>query len=289
MTDFDIMPTYRQLLSQGENILQQSSIEDFRFDALQILLDITGFSNSEWLLKNEQRATQAETERFFRMIERRSSHEPLQYILGKWSFYESEFFVGDGVLIPRPETEELVEICISFITKNNCRVVYDLCTGSGCIGLSLAEKYPEVSFLLFDYYDKALSYCRKNAGSLCLKNVRIIKQDILMECSEDIPTADLIVSNPPYIRTDEIPTLKDEVLREPVTALDGGDDGLVFYRAIKDIWTDKLNDNGMLALECGEKQSSDISLLFSDIGKCEAIYDTYGADRFVTIIKNSGG
>ena len=156
-----------------------------------------------------------------------------------------------------------------------------MCSGSGCIGLSVAKACPDVFCYLFEYYDKAFSYSQNNLIKLDATNARVIKHDVLSGPFDGILDADLIVSNPPYIETPEIPSLQEEVLREPVTALDGGYDGLIFYKAIYEKWTAKLSDKGFVAFECGENQSKDISLIYSDKFSCEIFYDSYGAERFV--------
>ncbi len=275
------MTTYRQLLKQGEQILKEASIEDYSFDALQLLLHITGFSNNDFLLFADKEVPYDETEKFLLLIKRRKHHEPLQYIIGKWSFFESEFYVGNGVLIPRPETEELVELCVDYIKNNDCKTVFDLCTGSGCIGLSLAKKFPHINFYLFDLFDEALYYAEKNLMSLKLDNVTIVKCDITKTFDSRLPQADVIVSNPPYIRTDEIKDLQAEVQKEPVTALDGGNDGLIFYRSVNSLWLSKLKTDGLIAVECGETQTEDIISIFSQNCDCKAYKDLNNVDRFV--------
>lgn len=281
--------TYKELLHLGEDSLKTADIEDFAFDALQLLLFASQMTYSELLLKFEKSIDICLVNKYLKLIDRRRTREPLQYIIGKWSFFESEFYVGSGVLIPRPETEELVEICISFIKENNCKTVFDLCTGSGCIGLSIAKRFPDVMCYLFDYYDEALSYAYKNTEALKLDNVKILKRDITKIDNYPLPTPDLIVSNPPYIKTDEILSLQYEVQQEPLTALDGGGDGYVFYNAIRDVWLDKLKIGGMIAVECGEGQSEQICDIFDDLCICNSVRDMYGIDRFVTGVKLTGG
>lgn len=283
------MITYRQLLKKGEEILRKALIEDYSFDAFQLLLHVTGLLYNDFILSADKEAAESEAESFMSCVERRTKHEPLQYIIGKWSFFESEFFVGNGVLIPRPETEELVELCIDHIKENQCKIVYDLCTGSGCIGLSIAKMFPEVHCYLFDLFDEALDYAKRNVVSLGLCNVTVLKCDITDEYNGELPCADVIVSNPPYIRSNEIRGLQEEVQKEPVSALDGGNDGLDFYRAISSVWFNKLNSGGLIAVECGEMQTKDIIRIFSKDCKCKAVNDLYNIDRFVVGIKKLGG
>ncbi len=283
------MNTLRELKNKGIQLLEDAGIEDAEFDALQLLLSVTELSEAEYLLRCDDKPSALQEERYFECLQRRASNYPLQYIIGSWTFYNSEFFVGDGVLIPRPETEELVECCISIIKKNNYKVVYDLCTGSGCIGLSIAAECPSVRCYLFDYYDAALKYAAKNLTASGLDNVMLIKTDVLKEYKDEIPYADLIVSNPPYIASDELPALQKEVQMEPASALDGGADGLLFYRAIAEFWLSRLNDGGCAAVECGEGQCEDIISLFGNRLNSEAKKDLYGTDRFVIGFDKNGG
>lgn len=275
------MMIWKALLKKGTEILQSAGIDDAEFDAYQLMLNFFNGNTAEYMLHFAETVAENQEAEYLSLIAMRSSGEPLQYIIGKWDFYNSTFFVGDGVLIPRPETEELVEKCIELIKKNRFSVMYDLCTGSGCIGLSIAKECPEVKCYLFELYDKAFSYAKKNLNEMKLKNVTLIRYDVLEEYKGDIPSADLIVSNPPYIESAEIDTLQKEVLREPVSALDGGDDGLIFYRAIYEHWNKSLKKGGFFAFECGENQTDDIISLFGKLFDSIAYKDLYGNDRMV--------
>lgn len=279
------MNNWRELLKKGTEILVSADIDDAEFDAYQLLLMFFDGNSTQYALNSGKTVNEKLAEEYLSLIERRVSGEPLQYIIGKWDFYNSSFFVGEGVLIPRPETEELVEKCVSIIKENSYSVIYDLCTGSGCIGLSIAKECPGVKCYLFELYDNAFSYAKKNLEEMNLGNVQLIKHDIMQKYEGDIPAADLIVSNPPYIETEEIRALQSEVLCEPVTALDGGDDGLVFYRAIYKKWSEVLNNKGYFAFECGEKQTDAIIKLFSVGFNGVAYKDMYGNDRMVILQK----
>lgn len=275
------MITWRDLFLKGKAYLSDNNIEDCEFDALQLILTFFDGEYSLFCLKASEYADSEAEEFYFSMLRRRAEKVPLQYILGSWDFYKDTFVVGEGVLIPRPETEELVDYVIRLIKKNEFRVVYDLCTGSGCIGLSIAKECPETTCYLIDYYDDALKYTKKNLEGLKLSNVKILKHNVLSTEFFEADNADIIVSNPPYIESDVISTLQTEVLKEPVTALDGGEDGLVFYRAIKSIWSEKLNRGGMVAFECGEEQSSLICDIFAPEYECYEKTDMYGISRFI--------
>ena len=275
------MINWRELYNKGKAVLEATGIDDAGFDAYQLILSFFNGSATEYTLHMTDFVSDEMVTEYMQLIDRRRSGEPLQYILGKWDFYESSFFVGKGVLIPRPETEELVSFCIDIIKKNRFSVVYDLCTGSGCIGLSIAKACPDVTCYLFELYDEAFFYAEKNLSHSGLSNVILIKHNVLECYNEDIPNADIIVSNPPYIESSEIPCLQSEVLQEPVTALDGGNDGLDFYRVFFEEWSAKLNSFGYFAFECAENQTEKISQLAGEAYLSDQKKDIYGNFRFV--------
>lgn len=276
--------TVKQLYSLCLNELKNACIEDFRFDCDCLFEHYTGYNKAKRIICNEETVSQQSADSLINAVNRRMNGEPLQYILGKWSFMDSDFFVGEGVLIPRPETEMLVELSNDFIAKSEKCVVYDLCAGSGAIGLSIAKSNPDCKVYLYEKYDDAFNYLKKNKEALNLQNAEIIKCDIFEYNDFTVDNADIIVSNPPYIKSEEIASLQCEVLREPLTALDGGDDGLIFYRCIHDKWLSRLNKNGILFMECGDGQSDDIISCFADVSKKSAVhYDFNNIDRIVEI------
>jgi release factor glutamine methyltransferase len=205
------------------------------------------------------------------------SGEPLQYVIGKWDFYESEFYVGRGVLIPRPETEELVEYAINLAKKYDSPIIYDLCSGSGCIGISIAKAVPNSKVFCVEKSEDAFKYLSKNAQDVF--NVTIINDDINNDI--DLPIADIIVSNPPYIKSADIPNLQDEVQCEPKMALDGGNDGFDFYRIINDKWSSKLKNDGTLLLEIGNEQGEEIKKVLTNFNNVDVKQDIYKNDRIV--------
>ena len=197
------------------------------------------------------------------LINRRLKGEPIQYILGKWSFYKGEFFVGEGVLIPRQDTETLVETAVEFLKgKENPRVI-DLCSGSGCVAISIAADYPEAEIIACEKYQKAYSFLEKNIEFNKTKNVIPMLLDIT---KKTLAKADLIVSNPPYITKEDMKNLQSEVKKEPETALFGGEDGLYFYRVIAGKWPPCLKKGGMLALEIGIGQEDAVKELLKKAG-----------------------
>lgn len=210
--------------------------------------------------------------------------EPLQYVMGKWDFYESEFFVGEGVLIPRPETEELTELVIDYAKSLEKPVIFDLCSGSGCIGISVAKKLSNAFVYCIEKSKDAYKYLERNAKDVA--NVECILGDINNEF--DLPSADIIVSNPPYIKSGDMKTLQKEVKKEPSMALDGGDDGLDFYRIINDKWKKYLKDNGRLFLEIGEDEGESIKDALSAFSNITVKKDLSGNDRMVVADKVIG-
>jgi release factor glutamine methyltransferase len=216
------------------------------------------------------------------VVERRKAGEPLQYILGAWDFYDLTFLVGKGVLIPRPETEILVDFALENLKDIENPVVFDLCAGTGCIGLTIAKHIPNASVYLLEKEENAFNYLKKNADNLALENVRLINGDLFTFDIQELPMADLIVSNPPYIPTTEIEELQREVLSEPLSALDGGYDGLDFYRCLADKWSSNVKKSGFMAFECGDNQSADVIDIFN--GKYvenNVIFDFNNIDRIV--------
>lgn len=210
--------------------------------------------------------------------------EPLQYVMGKWDFYESEFFVGEGVLIPRPETEELTELMIDYAKSLEKPVIFDLCSGSGCIGISVAKKLSNAFVYCIEKSKDAYKYLERNAKGVA--NVECILGDINNEF--DLPSADIIVSNPPYIKSEDMKTLQKEVKKEPSMALDGGEDGLDFYRIINDKWKKYLKDDGRLFLEIGEDEGESIKDALSAFSNITVKKDLSGNDRMVVADKVIG-
>lgn len=276
--------TLSELQKAGQVRLQTAGVADAAFEAACLLETATGCSRSQCLARRGEAVSADAAQRFLSAVERRLCGEPLQYILGKWDFYGREFLVGAGVLIPRPETEELVEAAISVLRKNPYSTVFDLCAGSGCIGLTVAKEVPECTVYLFEKYDAAFSYLRNNAEALNVPNAHLIKADILADAPPDGVRADLLLSNPPYIPQSELPDLQKEVQREPRTALDGGADGLDFYRAIQNRWMPFVNAGGTLLFECGDGQGEAVAKLFSSAAQTKVCFDFQNIDRFVQVI-----
>lgn len=262
---------------------EQLSFSDSpEFEAICIFEDLLNISKSK-IYFDDNIVTDEQIKTVESVINRRKNGEPLQYILGKWDFYDMTFNVGEGVLIPRPETETLVDFTLEKIKDIESPVVYDLCAGSGCIGLTVANHRKDAKVFLLEKEDGALKYLKLNKEKYSLDNAFIIKGDLFEVDFLNFPDADVILSNPPYIPACEIESLQKEVHFEPITALDGGIDGLDFYRCIAEKWISKVKKNGYIALECGEEQSEDIINLFNGkYSEKQVIYDFNNIDRIVT-------
>lgn len=259
-----------------------SFTDDAKFEALcmfEIMLNI----DKTALVTKDLLISEADIRKINAAISRRKKSEPLQYILGCWDFYDMTFYVGKGVLIPRPETETLVDFALEKIKDIESPVIYDLCAGTGCIGLTIANHRKDAKVYLFEKEDEAFNYLVKNKEKYSLDNATIINSDIFDYDFSHLPMCDILLSNPPYIESNEIQTLQEEVLFEPITALDGGNDGLDFYKVIYDRWLSQVKENGFVAFECGEGQSQLICEIFAKkISSSNILFDFNNIDRIVT-------
>ncbi len=278
------------LLRKGAEILKAADIEDADFDARCIAEFALkpAFANKNFNLKNifiygDELINEKYTESFMSLIKKRAEGEPLQYLLGEWEFMGLNFKVGKGVLIPRPETEMLVEFAIDSLKSKKAPVVFDLCSGSGCIAISVAKLCPGATVYAVEKSDEAFSFLEENIRLNNADGVKAIKGDILDKNLLTGVSADLLLSNPPYIRTDDIAGLQREVKKEPVMALDGGKDGFDFYRVIASEWLDRIVKGGAFAVECAEDQTQHICKLFSEkASRVQEYKDLSGLPRGVT-------
>ncbi len=275
--------TVNELYRQGAEMLDYAFVENAFFDARWLIEKAMEINSTQFALKKDKTVPKKAEVEFLSLIRRRISGEPLQYILGEWEFMGYEFCVGEGVLIPRPETELLVEFAQDNLKNEKAPVVFDLCSGSGCVAISVAKLFPKAKVYAVEKSDEALQYLKKNVKLNKTKNVEVIKGDI---CDKNLLkgiTPDLILSNPPYIKSDELKTLQKEVLREPTMALDGGIDGLDFYKVLAQYWLGRLPQGKSMAVECGEAQAEDVSqLFFLAKGETDLINDLSGIQRVVT-------
>lgn len=274
--------TAEQVLRTAAEKLRAAQIENASFDASCLVENITGLSRTKIMLCDDDIADE-QAELVERAVLRRISGEPLQYILGEWDFFGRTFEVGEGVLVPRPETELLVELALEKLRNVRYPVVFDLCAGSGCVGLTIAAERPDAHVWLFEKYDEAFYYLKRNIEKLGLTNVQAVQYDITLGYDDKISeTPDLIVSNPPYLRTDEFGGLSTEVMHEPATALDGGKDGVDFYRIIASRWLPNVNKHGGIIFECDPSQTLEIAdMLMPYAMRVKIVTDIFGLQRAV--------
>lgn len=279
------MKTLYSVYRDAIKVLIEAQCDSPEFDAQQLISYCFGYNKTQLLMNSGSAVDEVKLIHFVDCVKRRANHEPLQYIIGMWDFYKYSFKVGKGVLIPRPETELLVDFALEETKKNDYKVIFDLCCGSGCVGLSVAKMLPDVNVFCVDISDDALEYTRKNKELLGRHNVTVVKSDVLESTGfVGLPRPDIILSNPPYIRSDEIAQLQSEVQFEPSLALDGGEDGLVFYRALSELWYPLINKDGYIAMECGEDQTEDVlSLFIEKADKGRIVTDTFGNQRVVIV------
>ena len=277
----------KQLRNELSNKLRSCSFEEARFEADCIIADLLGVSNSMLGVIGALEVDDGKIKQAFDMVDRRLDGEPLQYILGKWEFYCFNFFVGKGVLIPRPETELIIDIAADFLKNRNNPNCLDLCSGSGCIGITVARLFGSADVTLLEKSEQAFEYLSRNIVLNNVSNVNAVNADLFdgPACLKE-SSFDIILSNPPYISSDVVPTLQRELQFEPAMALDGGTDGLDFYRAIAEKWLSCLKPDGMLAVEIGEDQGDRVSELFGRyFADVKVIKDFSGNDR-VVVAKN---
>ncbi len=252
--------------------LKKAGVTSSRINAEVILSEVIGCRVIDLYL-DEIALNPEHLESVEKMITARIDGKPLQHIIGKTCFYGNDLFIREGVFIPRPETEVLVDIAIEAASRLRLRDngsklrILDLCTGSGNVGISLTKALTQCKITSSDISDKALGIAFKNAGLNSVnENMEFIKADLL-----DIPekfreTFDVIVSNPPYIRSCEIDSLPDEVKRDPLKALDGGNDGMSFYRRIVEASPAFLKKGGFLVLELADDLSDNVMKSIKDAG-----------------------
>ena len=276
---------YRKLYEEGRRALEKVGIPDAALDARLLLEEVCGTNLQTLLVYPEEEVSEDNAARYRSWIERRCSREPTAMILGKWDFMGLTFRLNRSTLIPEQDTECLVEAALNWAGKRQDRMlkILDLCTGSGCILLSLLHAIPEAEGLGTDISGEALKAARQNCENLELtKKARFLQGDLWKPVEEE--KFDLIVSNPPYVPTGVIPTLELEVRTgEPYAALDGGEDGLVFYRKILREARRHLCPEGTIIMESGFDEADAIAALMKEAGFAgiEIFKDYGGLDRVV--------
>ena len=279
--------TYRELYEEGRRILEQAGLPDAALDARFLLEEVCGTNLQTLLVFPEKKVTEEEVNQYRAFVQRRKDREPTAMILGEWDFMGLTFRLNKSTLIPEQDTEVLVETALEELKRRGpgeapLRIL-DLCTGSGCILLSLLHELRNADGLGTDLSEEALEAARENAVRLGLQERGTFRQGDLWEPVGD-ERFDLIVSNPPYVPTDVIPTLEPEVrCGEPYAALDGGEDGLVFYRRILKEAAGHLKPSGIIIVESGFDEAAQIAALMQDqkLLGIRTVKDYGGLDRVV--------
>ncbi|WP_316607088.1 peptide chain release factor N(5)-glutamine methyltransferase [uncultured Ruminococcus sp.] len=270
-------------LRKLEIILAHAGTENPAGDAREILAAVMSCQPNLLRLKYETILSSEQLDRSVSMAKRRASGEPIQYVLGMWSFMGRDYKVGQGVLIPRDDTEVLVGEALRMIRSVPRPRIVDLCSGSGIIAITLAKELDATVYAV-EKSGEAFAYLKENI-TLNQADVKAIRADI-KDCVVDFGdcSLDMIVSNPPYIRSNDIADLQNEVQYEPRLALDGGESGYDFYELIIRLWTPKLKDGGTIAFELGEGQFDYVANLLKAAGYTNIIGypDIQGITRAVT-------
>ena len=273
--------TYRELYLQGKKRLALAEIDSPGFDAAALAERFLGLDRPGLAVRGEEKPAAQAAEEYLRAVEQRAGHRPLQYILGSWPFMGLQLSVGEGVLVPREDTAVLVETLASRL-ENPAPKGLDLCAGTGAVALGICSLIPGAAVTCVEVDPLAGRFLRENLDRYPQFCIEMIQGDILSPPAADIPGGlDFIAANPPYIPTDQLPGLQAEVCREPVLALDGGADGLDFYRAIAENWTPLLRPEGLLAVEIGETQAREAAEIFAAQGlwNIRVVQDLAGLDR----------
>ena len=288
------------LLRKSTDCLEAAGIDEAFADAELLVFHAANMDRIDAYVNNPA-VKSSDSARVRRLLQRRLKGEPIQYIVGQIEFLGLTIKVGRGVLIPRPETELLVEEAIKAVMRNKISVaskeknalrvtqraslsVLDLCTGSGCIALSLAKEFPDAEVYGTDLSKEALVYAKKNAKANDIKNVTFLQGSLFEPVKGK--AYDLITANPPYIRRSELETLQREIRDwEPISALDGGEDGMDFYRTILSSADQFLNPGGSLFLELGYDQAEAVKKVAKRQGFLDlaVINDYAGIGRILAV------
>lgn len=275
--------TIKETMKKGMIDLKTNGVEEPNLKSRLLMQYILNKPRQYLLVHDNETLTLRQEVNYFKGIKKLIEGIPIQHITHMQEFMRMNFFVNEDVLIPRPDTESLVEEVISIAKRINAKKIMDLCTGSGAIAVSLAKYIENSEITAVDISKKALNIAKKNAINNNVQNqITFVESDLFNRIKKD--KYDIIVSNPPYIRKDIIKTLDKEVQREPKIALDGGYDGLDFYRKIINKSEEYLKFKGYLCLEIGYDQKIDVIELIENEEKFVDTYckkDLYGNDRVV--------
>lgn len=273
--------TIKEAITKGMIMLKSNNIDSPKLKARLLLQYILDKPRQYIIVYDNKEIDKKQQWEYFVNIEKITKGIPLQHITHKQEFMKMDFFVNEDVLIPRQDTEILVEEVIKIAKKKNRPKILDLCTGSGAIAISLKKFVPNSDVYAVDISEKALEIARKNARKL-EADVKFIKSNLFENLKKE--KFDIIVSNPPYIKREDIMNLSEEVKNEPQIALDGGIDGLDFYKKISEQAIEYLKLDSYLCFEIGYNQKNDVIKIIEDDQNYKNTYckkDLYGNDRII--------
>lgn len=278
--------TYNNLYLDARKRLREAGVEGAQLEARELVCCAAGKSREQFYRDMALYASDPVEEKLAELLERRLAGEPVAYLIGEWEFYGLPLDISESVLIPRPDTETLVDHVVAWLRPlPECRVL-DLCAGSGCIGLAIASQVPGARVVLGELDEGALRICRQNIRRNSLSGqVVSLQMDALSDPPPRLGDFDCLVCNPPYIPSGDIAGLDVSVRDyEPHLALDGGTDGLDFYRSVCRRWRDVLHTGSRLAFEVGIGQADDVLRLMrgEGFGELEILPDPAGIPRVVT-------
>lgn len=268
-------------LRRAAEKMEQAGCPDPRADAEWMICEKTGLRRSHLRLAGHKALGASQEAEMEGWLARRCEREPLQYIFGHTPFWKLDILCDRRALIPRPETEYMVEMAVSAAPRGRMRAL-DLCCGTGAIGLSVKHACPWAEVTLSDISADALALAQENAERLHLK-AEFCRGDLFEPLSGR--QFEMILCNPPYLTAEDMGMLQAEVAREPENALDGGSDGLDFYRRIAEEMGTYLMPGGQAWFELGMGQAQDVARLMAHLGKTEIVRDLSGIERFVTVYR----
>ena len=276
--------TYQELYQLGKKELKKAGVDTPAFDAICLFSHCCGMDRTKLIVHGNEEVIALQAKAFLQAIAKRAARYPLQYLLGEWEFMGLPFFVGEGVLVPREDTEVLVNTALVSLQNVNSPRILDLCAGSGAVSIGFWSQKNDAEVTAVELSQTALGYLQKNIvrhGA----NVTIKQRDVLLgPWQGENESFDAVLSNPPYIPSKDIATLQPEVQKEPPLALDGGEDGLLFYRVIGEKWLPCLKPGGFLAVEIGVHRAEAVEALFLKCGlkSIKTVRDFNNMERVVT-------
>jgi release factor glutamine methyltransferase len=270
-----------EVLQSGSSYLTKKGVEEARLNMEHLIAHVLQCKRMDLYLRFDEVLAEGDLERLRELLKRRGEGEPLQHLLGSVEFYGLELICDHRALVPRPETEYLVELVLKRYGGGVPGRVLDMCTGSGCIGLALAKQWPGAVVTMADVSEDALELARLNAVRLGQDNVKLVRSDLFEKLAGK--EWDLMVSNPPYIPSGELTGLSREVRRDPHLALDGGARGLVVIEKLLKGARQQLVKGGLLVMEIGMGQAWEVMALAEKegLGECVSCVDLQGVERFV--------